>query len=62
MAAGAHDDAKWVCGLSDEVKPRGGQKVWRHKYSLAAKAARITTRDKYIFNEHWHSASQDGVI
>lgn len=62
QAATSGVDAEWVCGLSLEDKARGGRKVWKHKYKLAAKAGAIVTRDRYLLNEHWHSAFQDGVM
>lgn len=61
-SANADEGAEWVCGLCPGDKRRGGKKVWRHKYRLAAKGGASTVRDKYMLNEHWHSAFQDGVI
>ena len=62
MPAGAETEEGWVCGRSHEGKATSGKKVWIHKYRLAAKAAGTTTRYKYMLNEHWHIAFQDGVI
>lgn len=50
------------CGLRDDTE-RGGGKVWRHHYNLAAAHQPDAQRgDAYMLNEHWRSVFQDGVV
>lgn len=51
------------CGLRDDDTAKGGGKIWKHHYSLAAAAQTSGgQRDAYMLNEHWRSAYQDGVV
>ena len=51
-----------LCGLRDEDRSKGGGKVWKHHYHLAAAHPPNGRRDAYMLNEHWRSAFQDGVV
>lgn len=51
-----------TCGLRNEPNEVGATKVWRHHYTLATAAGAQGGVDKYMLNEHWHSAYQDGVV
>ena len=54
--------ATWACGLVAEGDAEGDTMVWRHRFQLAGELGSIAERDRYVLNEHWHSAFQDGVV
>ena len=51
-----------ACGLRDDDREKGGGKIWKHHYRLAADRPTNGTRDAYMLNEHWQGSFQDGVV
>ncbi|CBJ30620.1 hypothetical protein Esi_0204_0058 [Ectocarpus siliculosus] len=56
----SHTPAPDSCGLHADDRARGGGKVWKHHYRLAA-ANPSGPRDAYMLSEHWRGSFQDGV-